>query len=248
MPRPSFSGIVLLGEGRGLYLGPVGDTTPHAHHALQIAVGLEGPLALSLRDREPEARPAWLVLPDDPHQLHPDPGPVALFFLEPESRPARALLRRWAGLGSGPLDAAPFRALRRTLALRPLTDPWPALMEALGVGPESAPAVDPRVLRVIAWLRTGAEPVPTLSEAARIATLSPSRLGHVFSESTGLPFKRYVLWLRLQRALRAMLDRGNLTTAAHEAGFSDSAHLSRTFRRMFGIAPSELMRPQRNPT
>lgn len=30
----------------------------------------------------------------------------------------------------------------------------------------------------------------------------------------------------------------SLTEAAHVAGFADSAHLSRTFRSMFGIAPS----------
>ena len=32
----------------------------------------------------------------------------------------------------------------------------------------------------------------------------------------------------------------SLTEAAHEAGFADSAHLSRTFRATFGIAPSFL--------
>jgi len=31
-----------------------------------------------------------------------------------------------------------------------------------------------------------------------------------------------------------------LTEAAHGAGFSDSSHLSRTFRRMFGIAADSL--------
>lgn len=31
-----------------------------------------------------------------------------------------------------------------------------------------------------------------------------------------------------------------LTAAAHSAGFSDSAHLSRTFRDYFGVAPSFL--------
>jgi AraC-like DNA-binding protein len=31
-----------------------------------------------------------------------------------------------------------------------------------------------------------------------------------------------------------------LTEAAHGAGFADSAHLSRTFRRMFGISAASL--------
>jgi AraC-like DNA-binding protein len=32
----------------------------------------------------------------------------------------------------------------------------------------------------------------------------------------------------------------SLTEVAHEAGFSDSAHLTRTFRSLLGIAPSAL--------
>lgn len=32
----------------------------------------------------------------------------------------------------------------------------------------------------------------------------------------------------------------SLTEAAHAAGFADSAHFSRTFRRMFGVAPASL--------
>jgi AraC-like DNA-binding protein len=35
---------------------------------------------------------------------------------------------------------------------------------------------------------------------------------------------------------------GSWTAAAQESGFADSAHLSRTCRRMFGIAPSMLER------
>ncbi|GAB4566709.1 MAG: hypothetical protein Tsb007_39930 [Rhizobacter sp.] len=31
------------------------------------------------------------------------------------------------------------------------------------------------------------------------------------------------------------------TQAAHEAGFSDSAHLTRTFKRMFGLNPAALV-------
>ena len=40
---------------------------------------------------------------------------------------------------------------------------------------------------------------------------------------------------------------GSWTEAAHEAGFADSAHLSRTFKRMFGMNPATLVlqRPAR---
>jgi len=42
------------------------------------------------------------------------------------------------------------------------------------------------------------------------------------------------------RAVEIFAGGGSLTEAAHRAGFSDSAHLSRTFRRMFGIAAVSL--------
>jgi len=48
------------------------------------------------------------------------------------------------------------------------------------------------------------------------------------------------LWLRLMRAVERFAAGASLTDAAHEAGFADSAHLSRTFRRMFGIAAGSL--------
>jgi len=34
---------------------------------------------------------------------------------------------------------------------------------------------------------------------------------------------------------------GTLTEAAHAAGFSSSAHLSSTFKRMFGLTASEVL-------
>jgi AraC-like DNA-binding protein len=38
---------------------------------------------------------------------------------------------------------------------------------------------------------------------------------------------------------------GSWTDAAHEAGFADSAHLNRTFRRMLGLSPTALAVQQR---
>jgi AraC-like DNA-binding protein len=85
----------------------------------------------------------------------------------------------------------------------------------------------------------------TLAALARAVHLSPSRMAHRFREATGVPVRRYVLWCRLRAAADAAMRGASLTDAAHFAGFADSAHLSRTFRAMLGIAPSLLFKPGR---
>jgi len=59
-------------------------------------------------------------------------------------------------------------------------------------------------------------------------------------EQTGLSFRSYLLWLRITKALGIISEGRTLTEAAHVAGFADSAHFSRTFRRMFGIPAAAL--------
>ena len=78
-----------------------------------------------------------------------------------------------------------------------------------------------------------------------MACLSESRFSHLFTKETGLPFRTYVLWRRLMQAVERRAAGATLTEAAHQAGFSDSAHFSRTFLRMFGIpADSMWLRPR----
>lgn len=91
------------------------------------------------------------------------------------------------------------------------------------LGPQG-PAT-PNILHVNDWL---------------LQPLSSSRARHLFVEQTGLPFRSYLLWLRITKAVRIMSAGSSLTEAAHEAGFADSAHFSRTFRRMFGIPAASL--------
>lgn len=70
---------------------------------------------------------------------------------------------------------------------------------------------------------------------------------HVFTASVGAPLKPYLLRLRLQRAAGELVRGASATQAAHAAGFADTAHMTRTFRRMLGTTPSELA-PRRGAT
>jgi AraC-like DNA-binding protein len=116
----------------------------------------------------------------------------------------------------------------------------------LGLSPSDLRrAIHPRVRKLLALLQDGTfEGVVSLDALAEAVGLSPSRLMHVFTESVGIPLRPYLSWLRLQRAATAIISGASLTEAAHAAGFADAAHMSRSFKRTLGVAPS-LLRPLR---
>lgn len=72
-------------------------------------------------------------------------------------------------------------------------------------------------------------------DVANQVSLSEGRFLHLFREKMGIAWRPYLLWRRMLCAMQAMLRGASATEAAHYAGFCDSAHLSRTFRRTFGI-------------
>jgi AraC-like DNA-binding protein len=102
--------------------------------------------------------------------------------------------------------------------------------------------IHPKVQRVIKYLqeRVGMADDFSLKTLAEISGLSQTRFMHVFTESVGVPLRPYILWLRLQCASCDLIRGQTVTQAAHNAGFADAAHLTRTFRRMLGTSPTEL--------
>ena len=57
-----------------------------------------------------------------------------------------------------------------------------------------------------------------------------------------MTFGQHRMRARVHAAIRSLACGETLTDAAHEAGFSSSAHLSATVRYMFGLTPSTLKR------
>jgi AraC family transcriptional regulator len=77
---------------------------------------------------------------------------------------------------------------------------------------------------------------------AKIVDLSTFHFTRVFARSVGLTPHRYVVHLRLQRAFELMRDgRHSLADIAAATGFADQSHLSRWFKRVNGVSPSEIM-------
>jgi len=119
---------------------------------------------------------------------------------------------------------------------------WRRVVGALADPGGAVREIDSRVREVLKILKQDFLAPPKAAELARRVGLSSGRLIHLFSEQMSLPLRRYVLWLRLRDVVLSLAMGHTLTEAAHRAGFADSAHMTRTFRGMFGMPPSRLSR------
>jgi AraC-like DNA-binding protein len=245
-------GRVCLWEGGSLWIGhSAGGGAVHAHHAIQICL----PLDVRVRFRrsattEWDAYDGAIVRPDEPHQFDGCNGRVAQLFVEPETAVGRVLLELTAGAPITPLTRGQAQPLAQALFAAFDARPDAAAMQAaaeaalqrLACCAPRPSTVDPRIVRVQDALRRRVADAPTLAEAAALVHLSPGRLRHLFVAQTGISFRAYLVWLRLHAALAAFDAGRTWTEAAHRAGFADSPHLSRSFRRVFGVSPVMLVR------
>jgi AraC-like DNA-binding protein len=226
--------------------GPGSLSASHAHHSVQLLLALEGGLRVRRQSGfQWEHCSAVFVAPDAEYEVDASGASVLIGFIDPESELAAALVQPLPST-IVPVPDAVVTQWRNRLGDPSLldarrVDAW-VRSDLLG---ESRPRrMHPRVRRVLRYLREEEldRDRTSLAWLARVAELSPSRLMHVFTESVGIPLRPYLLWLRVQRAAGALANGRTVTEAAHIAGFADSSHLTRTFRRTLGASPRDLVR------
>lgn len=71
---------------------------------------------------------------------------------------------------------------------------------------------------------------------------SPVYLTQVFQEVEGVPLYRYQLRLRLARALDLITQNRDISSLAHDLGFSSHSHFAAAFRQLYARSPSEFRR------
>ena len=245
------SGQICHWDGGSIWIGRATAANDfHSHHAVQVALALEG----SFRFQGPDG--AWLdcagavIASHHSHAFDGRNAPLlAHLFVEPQSLPGRVLLQRFpAAHGICLLNGTLLETVAHSLsacyrASREPADLIATAREAIRTltdGVEAPQPADRRILLALDYLRDNLGGPVSLHGVAGVVHLSPSRFRHLFVREMGLAFRHYVLWLRLNRAVEAFAAGESLTTAAYRAGFADSAHLSRTFRRMYGMAAGTL--------
>ncbi|MFM9904660.1 MAG: helix-turn-helix domain-containing protein [Pyrinomonadaceae bacterium] len=240
----NWSGTVLVWDEQAIFLGLAAGASLHESPAIKVCVALDGNFGLRTSEAE-----EWtdynsaIIAPGQPHAIDGRQNRMVMLLLAPETPLAQPLAPIFSKNGITKINSAveKIRAIFADLDQAKAGDEpnvCHQMVEAIG-GDDSLP-IDSRVAQSIEWIRSSREEGIAVQEIASGVELSESRFSHLFTENVRIPVRRYLLWLRLRDAMHLLAQGRSLTETAHEAGFSDSAHLARTFRSLLGIAPSAL--------
>ena len=110
-----------------------------------------------------------------------------------------------------------------------------ALRATLSHGRKQCPAAIARTISAIAE-----DPMTRMKqdELAERLRLDRTQAMRAFKAATGMTFREFKRWTALCAATRQIAEGQLVRTAAMDAGFADTSHLTRTFRRAFGTTPT----------
>jgi AraC-like DNA-binding protein len=203
---------------------PVSRLRAHPNVVTAVLVGRAGPITLE-REGVSVTGDVLLVRPDIVHSVWLGRGADVVYLnglTFPFDAPLAVVLK-------GSLEALARRSIGGDpCALR-------ELRERLAFAADPLP---PKVAEIIRAMQ--ADPMRRVSqdELVRRLGMERTRALRCFKATTGLTFRRFKLWSALQHAAMRMAERELVRTAAMDAGFADTAHLSRVFSSMFGLSPS----------
>lgn len=253
-----WSGEITVGLGWVYYKGPVGDTAFHQHYTVQICFPTRsGPLVIETPESKKIVNDILVIGSNVSHRFSSPSAAATLLYIDPILLKQKTTKLEIDGVTTLDLPASQKEAISTFLdnsnlrssdrGNRHAEEPdfgsalteliWPEACNQ----PSFAP-IDPRISAALSHIDAADDLNLRLGDVVGHSGLSASRFRHLFSAQVGMSLKSYLLWSKLQRAIQSLATDPSLTHAAHIAGFADSAHLSRTFRRTFGLTADDLNR------
>lgn len=104
-----------------------------------------------------------------------------------------------------------------------------------------------RINRVFEFIDQNLESDLSLQKISEIACFSPYHFHRVFKFITGETLNGYVTRSRIEKSASDLLHKNcTATEIAHTYGFSDNSSYSRTFKKYFGLSPTEFKKQNPN--
>lgn len=245
-----------------IYIGTLNPIS-HSHHALEISIGVDAPLEVKINHKKVGTFTCCAIQSDVIHQIYIDPGKgekitIIIDHDLPVSKKLNQILfshgDHYATINQFLVQEL-IDKINELKQQNKITQSKPvyAVVNQFLNGiiskhtsqiNEQDLCVDARVEQVMEFVKQNIHYQRfSFSEISRDVCLSESRLLHLFKQEVGIPFRKYVLWTRLKKAVIEIQNGQSITQAAFMAGFSDAPHFSNIYYKMFGLKPSLPMKP-----
>lgn len=120
------------------------------------------------------------------------------------------------------------------------------LMKSQQTIPFLSAFTDPRISTVMTRIHSDPASEWTVEKLGKIANMSRSAFSNRFSDLTRMTPLQYVIFVRVQRAARLLLDSNlSLPVIAESVGYQSEAAFSLAFKKHYGIRPGEYRRTYR---
>lgn len=199
-------------NGGAVYIGKDVSTKTHRHHAIQLTISFKETFDITTPNKICK-NCKFVIIPENiPHQFICSSENYQVFiYLDPFSKLSQLLKNKFA------LKSNVFIADNLLQKVPPLIK-WLSLerveMEALitkfielitdcAINDVNR---DIRITKSIEYLTNNLDKAIKLSEVADFVCLSESRFAHLFKLQVGIPFRRYILWLRIQKNVIIILN------------------------------------------
>lgn len=237
-------------NGISIYSGKVIETKPHTHHATEIIYGLEGNFKVADAFNDEREYRMSIIPHDIKHRFINTSSITPIFiYLDPFHYLSQQLARSYSLdkviVGVDNLPRSSTMNDIRSWALGSNVDiiaPITQLIHDLTGYASHTINLDDRIVESTEHIKAALHGGISLTDMAEKVHLSESRYAHLFKEQVGIPFRRFVLWTRLQATIEAIMNGKSLTSACYVGGFADLPHFSKTFTYMFGVSPSSVLK------
>ena len=244
---------------------------PHAHEGFAIGVVQRGVTTTSYRNAHYDM-PAGTIIVINPGEIHTGEAASDQGWTYRMFYPKATLLQQIASELAGRPRDAPFfpvpvisddclaqQLLKLHIALEDQQIPtveresrlwWSLARLILGYAdaPPATAEVKPErrcVKKVRDFIEAHYADDISLPQLAALVNLTPCYLLRLFTKTTGLPPHAYLTYVRLRQAKQLLAHGCPIAAAAYQTGFTDQSHMTKRFKRAFGITPGQYL-PSRN--
>ncbi len=228
----------------------------HYHNCFQIVVSIQTAFNCTIHEKEYKNMKGFIINQNIKHSCKAPDTSVLVYFIDAESYLGWQLKEMLSG--------KPFLDIESLLTKHQLKELTTQCNQTTSAGeikiaaedllekimPSQATQknilMDDRIIKVTEYIDHHLASNISLNDISKQIFLSPERARHLFVQQTGSPFSQYLLWKRIKNIIISVLKNNvSLADACIQYGFTDQAHFSRIFKRMFGTSAKPLLKNSR---